>query len=475
MLKDDARIKGIVNLVLRDQHGRVKQHKTIRNAVTDYGIAHIIGRMMDTGQDRRGLDISKKHIIPRMMSHMGIGVGDPAQTTANTSTVVAATQTNRFLQGEVGDRVQVMKDTSRTSDYPSFQITFPQTVTQSDGVTVVNSGVSGDTFFTMVSGSGTGSSEVLRTGMGVDVTGVNNTVFPAGTEIGTIVNNTTTGLTTVNLVSSSTGNPVALLSSIQAGGITVDFQYTDIIESSGHPFSSTYNVAGLDESDYKNRIRGQVGGYYDTQTAVLSAADNAQLAPFFGEFSDRPNTNFEQFGTDVDGVFQGTRVQSSIVEDSGTDTEGYRTDENDFNASATPTYPLPAGQAPDAQRGKKKMGDRIVFIATFKENNPGVSGNTLVREAGIFNSPDAHGSFDTGTTYAGTGLDGTDAGYNAANADGPTIDVAGGGQVNLWKAGSPRAGIIDQTMLCRTTFDVVTKAPLDTLQITWSVQLSDQT
>ena len=51
MLKDDARIKGIVNLVLRDQHGRVKQHKTIRNAVTDYGIAHIIGRMIDTGQD----------------------------------------------------------------------------------------------------------------------------------------------------------------------------------------------------------------------------------------------------------------------------------------------------------------------------------------------------------------------------------------------------------------------------------------
>ena len=147
MLKDDARIKGIVNLVLRDQHGRVKQHKTIRNAVTDYGIAHIIGRMMDTGQDRRGLDISKKHIIPRMMSHMAIGVGDPSKTTANTSTVVTATQTNRFLQGEVGDRVQVMKDTSRTQDYPVFGFVVPATFTDAGANTVSAIATSGDTFF----------------------------------------------------------------------------------------------------------------------------------------------------------------------------------------------------------------------------------------------------------------------------------------------------------------------------------------
>jgi hypothetical protein len=473
MLKDDARIKGIVNLVLRDQHGRVKQHKTIRNAVTDYGIAHIIGRMIDTGQDRRGLDINKKHIIPRMMSHMAIGVGDPAQTTANTSTVVTATQTNRFLQGEVGDRVQVMKDTSRTDDYPVFGFTVPATFTDSGGATVNAIASAGDTFFKIATSSTT--SQTLRTGMKVDPNGTLNSTFSANTEIGTIVNDTATGVTTVNLVNSTTGNSEATLGTITGSTTTVEFQYIDVIDSDGHPFSSTYNPAGLLVTDYKNRIRGQVGGYYDTQTAVPDAVANAALAPFFGEFEDRPSSDFEQFGTDVDGVFQGTRVLSSIVEDSGTDTEGYRTDENDYNASATPTYPLPAGQAPDAQRGKKKMGDRVIFIATFKENNPGVSGNTLVREAGIFNSPEAHTSFDATTSYATAGLDGTDAGYNAANADGPLVDVAGGGQVNLWKAGSPRAGIIDQTMLCRTTFDVVTKAPLDTLQITWSVQLSDQT
>ena len=34
-------------------------------------------------------------------------------------------------------------------------------------------------------------------------------------------------------------------------------------------------------------------------------------------------------------------------------------------------------------------------------------------------------------------------------------------------------GPITQTMLCRTTFDPINKAVSDTLQITWSVQLTD--
>ena len=54
MYQDDCRLKGVVNLVLRDKDGKVKQHKTIRNKVTRAGIAHIIGRMIDDGQDRAG-------------------------------------------------------------------------------------------------------------------------------------------------------------------------------------------------------------------------------------------------------------------------------------------------------------------------------------------------------------------------------------------------------------------------------------
>ena len=57
MYKDDCRLKGVVNLVLRDKDGKVKQHKTIRNKVTDYGIAHMIGRMIDDNQDKNACRI----------------------------------------------------------------------------------------------------------------------------------------------------------------------------------------------------------------------------------------------------------------------------------------------------------------------------------------------------------------------------------------------------------------------------------
>ncbi len=211
-------------------------------------------------------------------------------------------------------------------------------------------------------------------------------------------------------------------------------------------------------------------------------AANSKKAPFFGDISDRPSTDFEQFGTDIDGIFQGERIGSSIVEDVGTSTEGYHPDENDFGVVASPN--VSGSGAPTARRGTKKTGTRIVFIGTFKENNPNQT-NTLVREAGIFNSSIAHtgygGAFSDGTTNysalnaALTANSDRESGYlDAHAANGASIDAVGGGTVQAFSKGSPRGGVIDQTMLCRTTFDVVTKAALDTLQITWSVQLSDQ-
>ena len=74
MYQDDCRLKGVVNLVLRDKDGKVKQHKTIRNKVTRAGIAHIIGRMIDDGQE-----IGGGHKMPRMMSHMAVGIGAAAR------------------------------------------------------------------------------------------------------------------------------------------------------------------------------------------------------------------------------------------------------------------------------------------------------------------------------------------------------------------------------------------------------------
>ena len=148
MYIDDCRLKGVVNLVLRDENGKVKQHKTIRNKVTRDGIAHIIGRMIDDGQDRAGL-----HKMPRMMSHMAIGIGAAAREARDTYTAtdfdnlpqnaaalgisdLSGTTTDlvtarkqaavpksydKRLQDERGFRVQLMKDTTLASDYAPLQ------------------------------------------------------------------------------------------------------------------------------------------------------------------------------------------------------------------------------------------------------------------------------------------------------------------------------------------------------------------
>lgn len=479
MLKDNASIKGIVNLVLRDQHGRVKQHKTIRNAVTEDGIAHIIGRMIDTNQDRNGKDGAKQHILPRMMSHMGIGTGNNAST-AGSSSVVTASTTNRFLQTEIGSRVQVMKDTSRTSDYAAYDLVFPAAPQVDNAAANYNPIEVGQTSIKLATGSA--STGTLRSGMTVTLADY----IPVGTVIGTVTNGDN-GVSTITLLDAA-GNPQAVQGgpnsdpsgTAVSSASNVTFAYTGVVESltagaSGHPFrgkaGGTDDDPALDVTDYYAGLRGKVGAYYDTASSPADVAANSRLAPFVGENADKPSINFTQFGTDIDGIFQGTRVGTSIVEDAGTATEGYHPDENDWNRVPAPV----SSGAPNAQRGSKKTGNRIVFIATFKEENPNQA-TTLVREAGIFNSRIPHRGYDTSSTYAATGLTGSNAGYTAANTEGDLIDAVGGGaQVREFSAGSPRGGEINQSMLCRTTFDVVTKAQLDTLQITWSVQLADQT
>ena len=480
MLKDNASIRGIVNLVLRDQYGRVKQHKTIRNAVTEDGIAHIIGRMIDTNQDRKGSS-DGAHELPRMMSHMAIGTGVASPANAAASSVISANTTNRFLQTEVGTRVQLMKDTSLASDYPSFTIALPGGSLTATGGATFNNAVVGNSFITMPTSSTT--SGTLRVGMSVTLANF----IPANTTIGTITNvasGTLAGTTKIDLLvagnpSVITGGPGNIASGTEIGAATVTFQYTDILTSLGggtnpHPFKAT-GIAANTFTDYKTKIRGKIGGYYDTTNTPADIAANSKLAPFFGESTEKPSADFTQFGTDLDGVFQGTRVGGSIVADSGTSTEGYHPDEHDFGDSALTD--VSAGGAV-GKKGSKKTGNRIIFIATFKEENP-TDATTLVREAGVFNCRTKHPSFggaftdrDGSTVVA---IDGSDAGYTALNLEGQAIDAIGGGTVLSFSKGSPRSGAIEQTMLCRTTFDVVTKAQLDTLQITWSVQLSDQT
>jgi len=201
MYIDDCRLKGVVNLVLRDKDGRVKQHKTIRNKVTKDGIAHIIGRMIDDGQDRAG-----KHKMPRMMSHMAIGIGAAARSAKdrynhtdfdNLPTITGITDSggtnlknarkqaaipksyDRMLQDERGFRVQLMKDTTLATDYvPLVNVHMEQ-----DGSTNMHStDGSGNSQIIFTTGSDGGDTlKRLRVGLRVNgITGGTSNTGPVG-------------------------------------------------------------------------------------------------------------------------------------------------------------------------------------------------------------------------------------------------------------------------------------------------------
>ena len=53
--------KGVLNIVLRDESGAVKENVTVENLVVDTGLAYIASRMKDTTQTA--------------MSHMAVGAG----------------------------------------------------------------------------------------------------------------------------------------------------------------------------------------------------------------------------------------------------------------------------------------------------------------------------------------------------------------------------------------------------------------
>lgn len=61
--------KGILNIVLRDENGNVKQEVTVPNLVVNTGLAYIASRMKDT--------------TATAMSHMAVGDGDQAGGAAN--------------------------------------------------------------------------------------------------------------------------------------------------------------------------------------------------------------------------------------------------------------------------------------------------------------------------------------------------------------------------------------------------------
>ncbi len=85
MHKDGLMARGTVNLVLRDEQGKVKQHKTVRNKITNQGLAHIVGRMIDSGEDREAYTG-----FPSMMQYMGLGTGSTGVIDGITSAAAPA-------------------------------------------------------------------------------------------------------------------------------------------------------------------------------------------------------------------------------------------------------------------------------------------------------------------------------------------------------------------------------------------------
>ena len=650
MYIDDCRLKGVVNLVLRDENGKVKQHKTIRNKVTKDGIAHIIGRMIDDGQDRAG-----KHKMPRMMSHMAIGIGaaarsgkdrytatdldnlplikgitDQSGTTANLKTSrkqAAIPQSyDRMLQDERGFRVQLMKDTTLATDYvPLVNMHLEQ-----DGTTVMhNLNSDGKSELRFVTGSDQGNT-VKRLRVGLQLTGLTggtSNTGPVGGSSDNVKNAQTVTITKIQSgVPNSTSTTVTLSEALITApassntDIHIDVEYvkriglTDYNISPSHPthtaVRSVFEVpsgatdingpfgaaaargrgATNSADDNENGVgmlgitRGQIGAFYEREieyniklaytdqdglpdstagTAVNTTIDEAAFAvldsgvarfPFIGAEEDKPSgvsavgasttagtntattrgTEFIQFGTAVDGIFQGALVGSSIIANDGDGAaEGYPPTENDYgrvgglNISGASgdalasygtflNYQFGTGSySPNAIAGTKKNGDRIVYVATFKENNPrpeqdydrlagaGTSRAPINRiypitEAGIFNKhiPDL-GIFDVGNRPY-TSSDGNNAQLahidtrlgvvNPSSGTTLSYTLTGGTDHNpiegmLEEGGKSITGAaygftrgpLTQTMLCRTTFDPVNKATADTLQITWSVQLQDLT
>lgn len=143
-----------------------------------------------------------------------------------------------------------------------------------------------------------------------------------------------------------------------------------------------------------------------------------------------------QNGSPVDGFYQGIYNvgNQSISQDPGVSPEGTYSNVGD----------------PLTQR---KTGNRLVFVAFFGENHPALN------SAGAFT--------DNPSLVVTTGI--TEAGIFNGPAYRRTVAVVNGGVTTNVAYG------LDQSMLCRTRFKIVNKAPQDSLQITWSVQLADQT
>ena len=107
MLKSETtKATGKLNIVVRDENGKVKEDFTVPNLVVTTGLNFIAGRMKDTGGG---------YTIPDAMTHMSVGTGSTAAALSDTALGSEVTGARVLL----ADTVINGADTVYTATFPA--------------------------------------------------------------------------------------------------------------------------------------------------------------------------------------------------------------------------------------------------------------------------------------------------------------------------------------------------------------------
>lgn len=435
MYIENAFLSGTLNMVVRDENGKIKQHKTVRNRVMDQGLAHIVGRMID---DTHGMKFDagqRSHMLPKAMRFMGIGTGTTANSDASGSPgkgdewcLEAEKTTNQFAMFGPKDGIKPVRATG-TAVLSGGVVT---------GIRITNRGLgydsSGGAITVTINANGTGGSSATATATIVN-TFVNEITITAGgsgydhaTAVPTISFALPDGLAENGDVSVA-----ALMSDNTNLNAATGISATDHETEAGFVFSGGTSAGKT--FDGRVDMGADARNYATGELTYLGQGDTD---------ADSLLLEKETAGTTAEGTYftdaNGT-VQRTTFAPSG-NTLGHGS--NFFKKSVGGTLIK-----------QKKVGKKLIFIAVFPPNTPSNEVALGITEAGIFNEP-------------GPG--------NTAIA---AADSAGRKSYNQFSQASAAADSVgrlrEQTMLCRTVFAVVTKQQADTLQITWTIEFSDNT
>ena len=595
MYQEHGQLQGTVNIVLRGDDGRVKHHKTIRNKLMKHGLAHIVGRMIDTNGNGSGASGGNiNHTTPKMMRFMGIGTGKYDMTTSTdefkgrfTKNIGYGIRQNangtftETTQQSDGDTWEEGVNTTAVTTFPVANLDhvdislglpadsspglsansatgkFGGTVREGAEWRLENEVTIGAFAFvpedgaygagtTKASGadqtfSTTGSSRTRFYNGRIDMgnTQPSDTVAPDGETVyypATFAKSDEAGVrpgggrncqgydggdpAQISAYSGSTNYAFGDYATEGTGSSKVWYRSINVGTNTGNlPSASPTHWQKV--GDVTNPPAGTGasnpgrGGARSSVTDLFQGSIPSEISTI-GQGSNTltNDVNNSLFGSDVRfaegrgttaasiaGMGRATAAGSTTTTNEGAGTVTYMFGNSSSSGADTAnkqyvsTYDgigLASGWPAQAQSGStngipntqtytgvstktgnyaeqgqthfvkehtasgvttevptfvnKKRGDRLVFIALFPKNSPSKDNAIPVVEAGIFNHWDGR----------------------PANAQ---IQRTGTNYIQDWTKGWH----YPQTMLCRTTFAIVTKQPADSLQITWSIQFADAT